>query len=105
MRRAKNRIAARELKKSRDQIELNLIQQIKDLEEEKIYLEQQHKRLEEYKGQLNRAVYNAKQTPLIPFVADMNIPLFFEPQHGHDLLIDLQPLLQTIDEHFCLSEY
>jgi hypothetical protein len=104
IRRTKNRIAARELKRSRDQIELDLIQQIKDLEEEKTHLEEQHKKLEEHRAQLNRAVYNAKQTPLIPFITDMNIPLFFERKHGRDLLIDLQPLLDAIDEDFNLFE-
>jgi hypothetical protein len=104
IRRAKNRTAARALKESRDQIELDLVQQIKDLEEEKTHLEERHKKLEEHKAQLNRAVYNAKQTPLIPFITDMNIPLFFESQHGHDLLIDLQPLLETIDEDINLFE-
>jgi hypothetical protein len=98
IRRAKNRLAARELKKTRDQIELDLIKQIQNLEEEKIYLEEQHKGLEEHKAHLNRAIYNAKQTPLIPLVVDMNIPLILESPHGQDLLIDLQPLLDIIDE-------
>lgn len=104
LRRAKNRISARDLKKARDQIELDLIQKIQELEQEKNSLQEQHKKLETRKAQLNRAVYNAKQAPLIPLVADMNIPIFFEPQQRHDLLIDLQPLLKTIDEQFCLSD-
>jgi hypothetical protein len=40
-----NRIAARGLKKACDQIESDLLKQIKDLEEEKNRLEEQHKRL------------------------------------------------------------
>lgn len=100
IRRAKNRIAARELKKSRDQIELDLVEKIKQLEHEQDYLEGQHKHLEDYKAQLNRAVYNAKQAPLIPLVADLNAPLLLDLQSKHDQIIDLQPLLRTLEEHF-----
>lgn len=97
-------MSARDLKKTRDKIELDLIEKIKELEQEKSSLQEQHKRLESRKAQLNRAVYNAKQAPLVPFITDMNIPFFFEPQQRHDLLINLQPLLKTIDEQFCLSD-
>lgn len=104
IRREKNRIAARQLKRSRDQIELDLVQQIKELEQEQNSLEEQHKMLEERKAQLNRAVYNAKQTPLIPLVTDINIPIFFGPQERRDLLIDLRPLLETLDEQSHTSD-
>jgi len=103
-RREKNRIAARELAKNRDKVELDLLQTLENLEQEKIFLQDQHKKLEERKAQLNRALYNAKQTPLIPLIVDMNIPLFFKPQQRHDLLVDLQPLLKIIDEQFCSSD-
>jgi hypothetical protein len=104
IRRAKNRIAARELKKARDQVEFDLIETIKELEREKNVLQEQHKILEEHKAQLNRAVYNAKQAPLIPFITDINLPIFFGLQERHDLLIDLQPLLKSIDEDCYLSD-
>ena len=100
IRRAKNRIAARELKRTRDQIEQDLIEKIKQLEQEQTYLEGQHKELEDYKAQLNRAVYNAKQAPLIPLIADLDTPLLLELQSKHDLLIDLQPLLRTLEDNF-----
>ena len=100
IRRAKNRIAARELKKARDQIESDLVEKIKQLEQEQGYLEGQHKHLEDYKAQLNRAVYNAKQAPLVPLVADLDTPLLLDLQSKHDQIIDLQPLLRTLEEHF-----
>lgn len=100
IRRAKNRLAARELKKARDQIESDLLDKIKELEHEQNYLEGQHKHLEEYKAQLNRAVYNAKQAPLVPLVADLDTPLLLDLQSKHDQIIDLQPLLRTLEEHF-----
>jgi hypothetical protein len=86
------------LKKSRDQIELELIEKIKELEQTKTDLQDQHKYLEARKSHLNRAVYNAKQAPLVPLITDMNIPLWFGPQQRQDLLIDLRPLLISIDE-------
>jgi hypothetical protein len=49
---------------------------------------------------LNRAVYNAKQTSLIPLVVDMDISLFSQPQQGLDLLVDLQPLLEITGKDF-----
>jgi len=63
-----------------------------------------HKQLEDYKAKLNRAVYNAKQAPLIPLITDINFSVLFDLQQGHDVLIDFQPLLETIDEQFCLSD-
>jgi len=63
-----------------------------------------HKQLEDYKAKLNRAVYNAKQAPLIPLITDINFSVLFNLQQRHDVLIDLQPLLETIDEQFCLSD-
>ncbi|CAF0729701.1 unnamed protein product [Rotaria sordida] len=104
LRREKNRLAARHLKRTRDQIESDLLQTIKELEHEQHCLEDQHKKLEERKAQLTRAVYNAKQTPFIPLVTDMNIPILFGPQQRRDLLIDLQPLLKTLDETCSMSD-
>ncbi len=104
LRRAKNRIAAQELKRKRDQIEFDLIQKLDELEKEKNYLEDESKKLEQHKAQLNRAVYNAKQTPLIPLIVDINMPFFFEPLQRHGLSVDLQPLLKTIHEQFSLSD-
>ena len=103
-RRLKNRLAARELKKTRDSIEFGLIETVKKLEEEKAFLLQQHNYLEQRKAQLNRAVYNAKQAPLVPLITDMDLPVLFGPQERQDLLIDLQPLLKSIDEHYTLSD-
>ena len=104
IRRAKNRIAARELKKDRDQIEIDLVQKIQQLEEEKNDLQTQHKILEERRAQLNRAVYNAKQAALVPLITDMNISLFFPSQDQKNLLIDFYSLLQNIDEQCCMSD-
>ncbi len=92
------------MKKARDQIEIDLAQKIKDLEQETNDLKDQHKVLEERKAQLNRAVYNAKQAALVPLITDMNIPVFFKPQEQQDRLIDLYLLLQNIDEQCCVSD-
>ena len=73
IRRSKNRLAARELKKKRENIEVGLLKTISQLEEERSHLEKQHKDLEEYRAQLNRAVYNAKQAPWIPLILDMDM--------------------------------
>jgi hypothetical protein len=83
---------------------LDLIEKIKVLEQEKNCLQEQHKQLEDRKAKLNRALYNAKQAPLIPLITDINIPLFFEIQQRHDVLIDFEPLLKIIEEPFCLSD-
>ncbi|CAF2380101.1 unnamed protein product [Rotaria sp. Silwood2] len=104
LRREKNRIAARHLKRTRDQIESDLLETIKELEHEQKCLEEQHKKLEERKAQLNRAVYNAKQAPFIPLITDINIPILFGPQKRRDLLIDLQPLLKNLDEKCSMSD-
>ncbi|CAF0758558.1 unnamed protein product [Rotaria sp. Silwood1] len=104
LRREKNRIAARQLKRTRDEMESDLLETIKELEHEQKCLEEQHKKLEDRKAQLTRAVYNAKQTPLIPLITDMNIPILFGPQERRDLLIDLQPLLKILDEKCYMSE-
>ncbi|CAF3733460.1 unnamed protein product [Rotaria socialis] len=104
IRRAKNRIAARELKKARDQIEVNLLEEIKNLERDQYDLEEQHKKLENRKAYLNRAVYNAKQAPLIPLITGIDIPIIFEPQERHDLMIDLRPLLEMLDEQCSTSD-
>jgi hypothetical protein len=63
-------------------------------------LEEQNKRLADHKAQLNRAVYNPKQTSLIPLVVDMDISLFFQPQQGRYLLVDLRPLVEITGEDF-----
>lgn len=104
IRREKNRVAARELKKTRDKIEFDLMEKLQTLEQERQSLQEQHVQLEQRKGQLNRALYNAKQAPLIPLIADMDIPLLLELPQRQDLLIDLQPLLRNIDEQFSLFE-
>ncbi|CAF0946307.1 unnamed protein product [Adineta steineri] len=100
LRRAKNRIAARDLKRARDQVELNLVQQLKELEEQEEKLETQHKQLEERKAQLNRAVYNARQAPLVSLITDIDIPIYFKPQDQPNLLFDLQLLLENIDDQY-----
>lgn len=104
MRREKNRIAARDLKKVRDQIENDLIRQIKELEHEKKELQNQHKILEEHKAKLNRAVYNAKQAALVPLITDLNIPILFQTQEQQHLLTDFYTLLQNMDEQCCVSD-
>lgn len=101
LRRAKNRIASRELKKARDQIEFDLNQQILELEQQKCDLQEQHKQLEARKAQLNRAVYNAKQAPLIPFVTDLTFPALSTSPDKQMLLADLCALLESIDDESC----
>mgnify|MGYP006904161663 FL=1 len=92
------------MKKSRDKIEVDLLEKLQSLEREKQLLQEQHQHLEERKGQLNRALYNAKQSPLIPLITDMDMPLLFELPQRDNLLIDLQPLFKTLDEKFSLSD-
>ncbi|CAF0979062.1 unnamed protein product [Rotaria magnacalcarata] len=104
LRRIKNRVAARELKKARDQIEVDLLEEIKKLERQQYDLEEQHKELEDRKAHLNRALYNAKQAPLIPLITDINIPIIFGPQKRRDLMIDLRPLLEMLDEQPSTSD-
>ena len=60
----------------------------------------QHKQLEERKAQLNRAIYNARQAPLVPLITDMSIPLFFKLKDQNNILIDLQLLLESIDQEY-----
>lgn len=98
MRRTRNRLAARELKKTRDNIEMELLKQIRELEQQKDDLHEQHKQLEQRKASLNRAIYNAKLAPLVPLIMDIDIPILFGPKQRRDLLIDLRPLLESIED-------
>jgi hypothetical protein len=98
LRRTKNRLAARELKKCRDNIEIGLMRQIQELEQARADLQCQHKQLEARKASLSRAVYNAKQAPLIPLVVNVDIPVLLGTQQRPGQLIDIQPLLRTIDD-------
>jgi hypothetical protein len=98
IRRTRNRLAARELKKTRDNIETELFKQIEVLEQEKDRLQEEHKQLAERKASLNRAIYNAKLAPLVPLVTNIDIPLLFGPKQRRDLLIDLRPLLKSIED-------
>ncbi|UJR35604.1 hypothetical protein I4U23_028355 [Adineta vaga] len=98
IRRAKNRIACRELKRTREEIEMNLVEKLKELEQEKVNLQNQHIELEARKAQLNRAVYNAKQAPLVPLITDLNFSEFVKSQNQQHLLTNLYSLLNNCDE-------
>ncbi|CAF0994596.1 unnamed protein product [Adineta ricciae] len=103
-RRVKNRIASRELKKTRDAIEMNLVEKLKELEAEKDRLQTQHKELEARKAQLNRAVYNAKQAPLIPLITDLNFSTFLQPEEQENLLEHVYSLLENTCQEPCMSD-
>ena len=95
-RREKNRLAARELKKTRDNIESELIRQVDELEEE--HLEVPRSVLEDQKAKLNRAIYNAKQAPLVPLIANIGVPVMFPVNQQQDVLVDLRSLINDMDD-------
>ena len=97
-RREKNRLAARELKKTRDNIESELIRQVDELEEEQARLEEQRRVLEDQKAKLNRAIYNAKQAPLVPLIANIGVPVMFPVNQQQDVLVDLRSLINDMDD-------
>ncbi|CAF0866197.1 unnamed protein product [Adineta ricciae] len=103
-RRIKNRIASRELKKTRDAIEMDLVEKLKELEAEKDRLQTQHKELEARKAQLNRAVYNAKQAPLIPLITDLNFSTFLQAEEQEILLEHVYSLLENTCQEPCMSD-
>lgn len=96
-RRERNRLAARELKKTRDNIESELMRQVDELEEERARLEEQQRVLEDQKARLNRAIYNAKQAPLVPLIANIGVPVMFAVNQQQDVLVDLRSLINDMD--------
>lgn len=97
VRREKNRLAARELKRTRDNVELELTKQVEELEEEQARLEEEQKTLENRRAQLTRAIYNAKQMPLIPLITEIDVPLMFAANQEQNLLVDLRSLMNFDD--------
>lgn len=94
----KNRLAARNLKRTRDEIETKLGEQLAELENERLCLEMQYEQLENRKNELSRAVYNVRQAPLIPLLVDLPIPIIFRTNGQSDLSIDIRPLLKSVSE-------
>ena len=104
LRREKNRLAARELKRTRDSIEWELMKQVEELEQERESLEKQQRLLEDQKAKLSRAIYNAKQAPLIPLITNIDVPVMFAANSQHDLLVDIRSLIKEIDESTLISD-
>ena len=95
----KNRLASRNLKKSRDEVEIRLSLQVAELERKAAELEKETKELEERKAKLNRDVYNARQAPFVPLIVDLGIPIIYRPKERPDLEIDLTDLLKVVVDH------
>lgn len=98
IRRYKNEIKRRNSLQDNDRItiDIELLKDIESFQQGKI----QEKQVKLQQAKLQRSLYNAKQTPLIPFILDKDFPFLFEssslPQN--DLLFNILTVLNSVDE-------
>jgi hypothetical protein len=76
--RQKKRYSSRLLKQKRDNIEKELNEQVKQVQQDHIRLQSQIKQLISYKQYLLNKLEEIKQDPLINLINEDHIPLFFQ---------------------------
>ncbi|CAF0886548.1 unnamed protein product [Rotaria sp. Silwood1] len=86
-------------------INIESLKPIENITQEEDYLTKSHEQIKEEQAQLQRAIYNAKQTPLIPLIVDIDYHSLFNlsPQQNA-LLISIINLLRNISEECSFFE-
>ena len=90
----KNQLRSHSVEKNVNKIDNESLKSIQNFQQEKNLL-----RTQQEQAQLQRAMYNARQTPLIPLITDIDFPCLFKPsEQQSDLLMNIVNLLDNINE-------
>ncbi len=92
---------ANRLDTSKTPIDINILTEIQNLQDK-----QSHSLNQDEQFQIQqRAMYNARQTPLIPLITDLDFSLVSElSQQQTDIWMSVLTLLKNINEECCFFE-
>ncbi|CAF0960488.1 unnamed protein product [Rotaria sordida] len=94
-----------QLNLNKNKINNELLKPIENIEQEENHLNNSHEQINEQQAQLQRAIYNAKQTPLIPFIVDIDYHSLFDlSQQQNDLLTNILSLVHNVNEECSFFE-
>jgi hypothetical protein len=81
--RQRKRFLSRKLKEKRDNIEKELLEQVKQLQQDHFHLQSEVKQLISYKEHLRNKLEEVKEDPLTKLINEDDVPLFFEKSSIH----------------------